>query len=272
MTLIALLTDFGLRDTYVGQMKLVIAGIAPDARVIDLGHGVEPQQVAEGAWLLETAMPYLPEGAIVVAVVDPGVGTERRPVAVRCAGRIFIGPDNGLLSGALPSELRRAAVPGGSPVVVPPAVEARVIDVARFALSRVSATFHGRDVFAPAAAHLARGTAFESLGPTAEELVLLPPFEAAQLPGGRLRGEVVHVDRYGNLITTVRASQLPSRFRARVAGSDPIEFARTFADVARGEALCHVDSSGYLAVAVREGSAAERFRAGIGTPVEVEAT
>ncbi len=270
MTLIALLTDFGLRDTYVGQMKLVIAGIAPGVPVVDLGHGVEPQQVREGAWLLETAVPFLPEGAVVVAVVDPGVGTARLPIAIRAAGRIFVGPDNGLLSGVFPSEIRRAASGGGSAAIVPRGIEVRSIDVARFALPSVSATFHGRDVFAPTAARLASGLPFEEVGPSLAEAVVLPPFEGVLLDGGRLRGEVIHVDRFGNLITTIRAEQLPRRFRVRVGSSEPIPPARTFAEVERGAPLCHVDSSGFLAIAVREGNAAEYFEARLGTPVEVE--
>ncbi|GBD23583.1 Adenosyl-chloride synthase [bacterium HR29] len=270
MTLIALLTDFGLRDTYVGQMKLVIAGIAPGVPVVDLGHGVEPQQVREGAWLLETAVPFLPEGAVVVAVVDPGVGTARLPIVVRAAGRFFVGPDNGLLSGAFPPEARRGASPGSSRVSVPPGIEVRSIDLARFALPNVSATFHGRDVFAPAAAHLASGVPFQGIGPRLAEVSVLPPFEGVRLEDGRLQGEVIHVDRFGNLITTIRAEQLPARCQARVGAFERIPFARTFAEVAPGAPLCHVDSSGFLAIAVRDGSAAERFGVGLGAPVEVE--
>lgn len=269
MTVIALLTDFGLQDTYVGQMKLVIASVAPGVPVVDLGHGVEPQNVLQGAWLLETALPTVPEGAVVVAVVDPGVGTSRRALAVRAGGRTFLGPDNGLLSCAFPTVLRRSVGKGGSRVPVPDDVEVRSLDNPAFWRTPVSATFHGRDVFAPAAAWLARGVALAELGHPVEDVLLLPVFEGWADPSGVLYGEVVHVDRFGNLVSTIRAEQLPPRFDAFVAGVGPVPFAETFASADPGAPLCHVDSSGYLAFAVREGSAASRFRAGTGSPVEV---
>lgn len=269
MSVIALLTDFGLRDSYVGQMKLVIAGIAPGVPIVDLCHDVEPQNVVQGAWLLETSLPYLPEGAVVVAVVDPGVGTDRRALALRVAGKTALAPDNGLLSGFLAHSLRRSAIPGGSRVSLPKDVVARAISNPAVVLPQVSATFHGRDVFAPAAAWLARGSDISRLGPPVDDIVALPPFEAERLPDGSLRGQVVHVDRFGNLITTIRADQLPAHFTVRVGASEPVPFVRTFADVEGNAPLCHIDSSGFLAVAVREGSAARAFAAGFGTIVEV---
>jgi S-adenosylmethionine hydrolase len=146
--LAALLTDFGLQDTYVGVVHAVILGICPVARVVDLTHAVPPQDVLTGALALDDAAPYLPEGAVVVAVVDPGVGSERAALAARAGGKYWVGPDNGLLSWQL-------------------APDAEVVRLAeqRYRLPEVSSTFHGRDVFAPAAAHLLRGVPLDELGP-----------------------------------------------------------------------------------------------------------
>jgi len=265
---IVLLTDFGTRDTYVGQMKLVIAGIAPEAPVIDLSHGVSPQDVAEGAWLLDVAMPYLPEGSVVVAVVDPGVGTARAGLVLRSGTRLLVGPDNGLLSVGLPPALRRAAARGGSRVELEEGWAWRV-ENRSLMLPAPSATFHGRDVFAPVAAQLWRGVPPEEVGPPAREVVVLPPFLAEAAPDGTLRGEVIHVDRFGNLVTTVHGSQV-GRDATVLVGDARIEgLSRTFADVSPGELLAHVDSSGFLEVACREGSAAERLGLGRGAPVTV---
>ena len=265
---IVLLSDFGTRDTYVGQMKLVIARIAPAAQVIDLSHDVSPQDVREGAWLLEVAVPYLPEHSVVVAVVDPGVGTERAALVVRSGTRLFVGPDNGLLSAALPAAARAEASRQGCPVKLTEAVAWRV-ENPRFVLETRSATFHGRDVFAPVAAWLWNGVAPEEVGPRAAEVVALPPFLAEATPDGALRGEVIHVDRFGNLITTVPESQVGERAVVRIGGARIEGLRRTFADVPPGSLLAHIDSSGYLEVACREGSAAERLGLGRGAPVTV---
>ncbi len=267
---VVLLTDFGTRDTYVGQVKAVLSARAPGAPLIDLTHEVSPYAIDEGAWLLETALPFLPAPAVVLAVVDPGVGSERVPVAVRAPAssdpacvRYFVGPDNALLSPAVSSD-HRPARPGPSPV--PEGLAVRAIENPAARLETVSATFHGRDLFAPAAAYLAGGGDYESLGPPREELTLLPPFGGIA-EGEAIRGTVVHVDRYGNLVTTIRKEQLPDAFYLDINGCRIARTVRTFSDAPRGQLACHVDSSGFLAVAEREGSAALRTGAARGDAV-----
>ncbi|HCV00294.1 MAG TPA: hypothetical protein DGL25_03750, partial [Dehalococcoidia bacterium] len=245
-TPIFLLTDFGNQDTYVGQVKAVLSTRAPGVPLFSLTHEVSPFAIDEGAWLLETALPFLPVPAVVLAVVDPGVGSERLPIAVRApvsadptAVRYFVGPDNGLLSSVVGS-LARPSKSEVSPV--PPAIDVREIQKERVgvALESISATFEGRDVFAPAAASIAVGNDFKTLGPRCKELTLLPPF-AGTYEGGSLSGSVVHIDRYGNLITTIRREQLPIDFRIEIRDHCIERMVRTFSDVAIGALACHVD-------------------------------
>ena len=255
-----LLTDFGARDAYAGQVRAVLAALAPGAPVLDLTHEVTPFAIEEGAWLLETALPVLPAPSVVLAVVDPGVGGARAPVAVRApagdgGARCFVGPDNGLLSAVAPDDARPDH-PAARPL--PAGVEARRIESPRARRATVSATFHGRDLFAPAAALVAREGGIGAVGPALAALTLLPPFMGVPDGEGGLRGTVVHVDRYGNLITSVRAEQLPSAFTLEAGGHRIERLVRTFGDVPAGTLACHVDSSGFLAIAEREGSAAVR--------------
>ena len=268
---IVLLTDFGTRDTYVGQVKAVLAARAPGAPLVDLTHEVSPYAIDEGAWLLETALPFLPAPAVVLAVVDPGVGSERAPIALRApaatdpsAVRYFVGPDNGLLSAATPGT--RPSAPGPCPA--PPALDVRAIENTEARLGTVSATFHGRDLFAPAAAHIAVTGHHEALGPARDELTLLPPF-AGRAEGTAVRGTVIHIDRYGNLVTTIRKEQLPPDFAVDINGHRIEHMVRTFSDAAPGALACHVDSSGFLAVAEREGNAANRTGAARGDTVRL---
>lgn len=256
-----LLTDFGARDAYAGQVRAVIASLAPGAPVFDLTHEVSPFAIEEGAWLLETALAVLPAPSVVLAVVDPGVGGARAPVAVRTPGgdgggaRCFVGPDNGLLSAVAP-DAARPDRPATRPL--PAGVEARRIESPQARRATVSATFHGRDLFAPAAALVAREGGIEGVGPAVDALTLLPPFAGVADGEGGLRGTVVHVDRYGNLITSVRAEQLPPAFALDAGGHRIERLVRTFGDAPAGTLACHVDSSGFLAIAEREGSAATR--------------
>jgi S-adenosylmethionine hydrolase len=255
---IVLLTDFGTRDTYVGQVKAVIASIAPGADVIDLSHDVEPFAIDEAAWLLETALDFLPDDAIVCAIVDPGVGTARKAIVVRAAGRLLVGPDNGVLSAALSQDAREAAAAGGGPVScagIPVAVHE--LCSPQFRLRATSATFHGRDIFAPAAAYISAGLDYRLLGPPLATMVALPPFCGRPASHGVLEGYVVHIDRFGNLVTTIRSSELFPSFELRLGDVTIDQHVRTFANVGPGKLLCHVDSSGFIAVAVNRGSAAE---------------
>ncbi|MCY3645735.1 MAG: SAM-dependent chlorinase/fluorinase [Chloroflexi bacterium] len=267
---IILLTDFGTSDTYVGQVKAVLTARAPGASLIDLTHEVSPYAIDEGAWLLETALPFLPAPAVVLAVVDPGVGSERLPIAVRASApgdpgsvRYFVGPDNGLLSAAAPPDSRPSA-PRSCPA--PPGLDICSIENPEARLASVSATFHGRDLFAPAAAHIAVTGHHEALGPARDELTLLPPF-AGRTEGTTIRGTVIHVDRYGNLVTTIRKEQLPPDFTLDINAHTIERMVRTFSDASPGALACHVDSSGFLAIAEREGNAAARTGAARGDAV-----
>ena len=275
---IFLLSDFGLRDSYVGQMKAVIASIAPGCPIHDITHDVEPFAVDEGAWLLETALALLPEDAVVAAVVDPGVGTTRRALVIQASGRTFVGPDNGLLSAvigldrprvasdahrSLAEEMGRFAVPSEGGLAVRELCEPSVMR------KHISATFHGRDVFAPAAAHIASGADYRRVGPPLREIATLQPFCGATTEMGVIEGYVVHIDRFGNLITTVRAAQLFPAFSVEIDGRTVDTHVRTFGEVAKGIVFCHVDSSGYLAVAQNHGSAAVALGARRGATVRV---
>lgn len=254
--ILTLLTDFGLSDPYVGILKGVVLGIADDARVVDLTHDVPPQDVLTGALLLERSARWFPKGTIHVAIVDPGVGSKRRAIAIACRDRTFVGPDNGLLSLAA---ARHGVV--------------RAVELANpaYRLRDLSSTFHGRDLFAPAAAHLAAGVPIDRLGPTLRRFERLR-WPAPRVSGRRTTGRVLFVDRFGNLVTNVARERLP-RGRATVSiGSlhgAPVR--DTYADVEPGELLALVGSFGLLEVAVRDGSAARALALGAGAKVVVEA-
>jgi S-adenosylmethionine hydrolase len=264
-SLIALLTDFGRQDAYAGVLHGVIAGIAPEARVIDLTHDVPPQDVRAGAFLLLTAYRYFPPGTIFVVVVDPGVGTARAILALRTgqgggrgvkpAGRVqrytFVGPDNGVLYWAVED--------AGGPL------ESVRVEQPAFRLPEVSRTFHGRDVIAPAAAHLARGVPLGALGPPAGPLAGTPFPRPVEVAGG-LAGEVLYVDRFGNAITNLP----PSPGLIRVAGR-VVPRGRAYAEGVPGRPLALVGSAGLIEVAVPGGSAAAALGIGPGTPVLLEA-
>jgi len=255
--LVALTTDFGLVDPWVGIMKGVIATRAPEARVVDVTHGIPPQNVLAGALVLRYALPYFPPGTIHVAVIDPGVGSERRPICVETRREVLVGPDNGLLSLAA--------------AVAPPA-RAYHLKEGRFFPSPRSATFHGRDVFAPVAAALATGTRPSELGPEIRDMGVLRVPEPRR-DAGAIRGEVIYVDHFGNLITNVPQSLL-ANFPAeptsisirgtRVAGISP-----SYAAVSPGQPVAVVNSWNHLEIAVRDGSAAAALGARVGDEVTV---
>lgn len=252
---VSLLTDFGLRDAYVGVMKGVIHTHAEGVTIIDLTHGVEPGDVAAGAYLLQSAWPYCPPGCVHVAVVDPGVGSQRRVLAAEADGSFFVAPDNGLLSGVLGTAERRRVV----------AVENRV-----FWLSPLSRTFHGRDIFAPVGAALSRGIALEDLGPITEEWVRLPTNLAEHGAGGEVTGRVIYADRFGNLVTNIAGNELPLRPIVRVGGRVIEGVSRSYASVGPGETLAIVGSTHRLEVSVRGGSAAGVLGVKVGDAVRVE--
>ena len=255
--LVTLTTDFGLEDTYVGQMKGVIQGIAPGAVVVDLTHAIAPQRVATAATILDDAVDAFPAGTVHVAVVDPGVGSPRRLLAARAGDQLFVAPDNGLLTACFDRLGRRSAVA----LPVPPTA---------------SATFHGRDVFAPAGARLAAGASPEALGEPVggvERIALPRPETGAE--GRSLRAHVLYADRFGNLVTDLTRRDISAfagnhRVRARAGKRDLGLLRRTFADVAPGEALAYIGSAERLEVAVRDGSAAGELGARPGDEIRVE--
>jgi S-adenosylmethionine hydrolase len=268
--IITLTTDFGLADPYVAAMKGVILSHNPAATIVDITHEVRPQQVAQAAFLLAQALPYFPPGTIHVVVVDPGVGTARQALALAAPEMVLVGPDNGVLSAALPEETRRRALPGPVPkaVELPDGYRAVALRRRRYMRKPVSATFHGRDVFASAAAHISLGVELEALGPPVRRIRALPPFRAHRRPDGTLEGCVLHVDRFGNLVTDVRAEDLPAgRVEVTIGGRRIEGLARTYEDEPDMKAL--VGSAGYLEVACRGGSAARLLGVDVGVPVLV---
>jgi S-adenosylmethionine hydrolase len=255
--IIALTTDFGILDPYVGMMKAVILSRAPAVCIVDVTHGVPPQDVRVGAFWLARSAAYFPAGTVHVAVVDPGVGSARRLLVAEARGQCFLAPDNGLLSGVLDD-----------------AASVFELDGERFALPRASHTFHGRDVLAPAAAAIANGLAAEEAGRRAvRDWVRLPPAVIERSADGRrIEAEVLFVDRFGNAVLNLAASDLepdPASWRAKLAGAE-VPFARTYAQVPAGGAVLLVDSFDALEIAVNGGDAAARFGLARGARVTLE--
>jgi len=253
--IVTLTTDFGTRDSYVAQLKGALLTRCADLRIHDLTHEIAAHDVVEGALFLAAAVPAFPAGTVHLAVVDPGVGGDRRPIAVELAGQHVVCPDNGLLTLLARSH---------------PIDAVHELTDPRFRREPVSATFEGRDVFAPAAAHLACGGSLADLGRRVSELVELGLSEPEQTEDG-MRGEVMHVDRFGNAVTNIHVSMLRGdldRTRVHAAGRELL-LLRTYADTASGEALALVGSSGYVEVAVREGSAADALGLERGSAVQV---
>ncbi len=256
--LISLLTDFGLTDTYVGQMKAALLRLAPGALLVDLTHEVPAQDVKAGAFLLWSAVEAFPEGSLHLAVVDPGVGSTRRAVAARTRrGDVLVGPDNGLLVPALEQF-------GG----LDAAVE---LNAPEYWGPRQSRTFHGRDVFAPVVGHLAAGVPLERVGQAMRSLDKPFSFPPPGEENGCPAGEVLHVDTYGNLITNLPGAVLPTRFRVHV-GSTVIEKAphAHYQAVPSGRPLSLTGSAGLLEVSVRDGSAAKELGVARGARVRIE--
>jgi S-adenosylmethionine hydrolase len=256
--IVTLLTDFGTADGYVAAMKGVILSLAPGATLVDATHDIPPQDVQAGAFALRTFYPLFPPGPVHLAVVDPGVGSARRPIAVGAGGQWFVGPDNGLFTGIYDRE---------------PEWRALHLTSARFFREVVSDTFHGRDVFAPVAAALASGVEPGDLGVPIADPVTLPGTRVVR-EVGRMRGSVVQVDRFGNLITSFSRGDLPDGLRAGsrlvVAGREVRDFHRFYAEAAAGEPFATWGSAGLLEIAVDHGSAAALLGAGRGAEVVVE--
>lgn len=252
-SIITLTTDFGIRDPFAGIMKGVITGINPDATVIDLTHAVEPQNTREGAFILSISKPYFPKGTVHTVVVDPGVGGRRRAIAVKAEDCLLVGPDNGVLSWAF-GDVKRAII--------------RQITRPEYIRCSVSATFHGRDIFAPAAAYLSAGVPVEDLGPAVYDPVMLP-FPCARESDGEIRGEVLYIDRFGNLITNIRPKN-PDSVREVVIGTKTIcRLSASYGEGGRGEAIALVGSTEFIEIAVNLGSAADELGVPVGEEVRV---
>lgn len=272
MRTITLTTDFGTVDGYVGVMKGVMLSIAPGIRLVDLSHEVPPQDVRRAAFMLYTAVSFFPPDTVHLAVVDPGVGTERRAIAVQVPQGFLVGPDNGLFTYVLAEAEEWRAVELRDPA---------------YWLPQVSGTFHGRDIFAPVAAHLARGVPMEQLGPPVSDPVLLP-LPRLEVREDRLEGEVLYIDRFGNVVTSIGRLRwagnglvLDAAFRRAAPSLRPaaagavVEIGRkaiqgvrrTYGEVPVGESLALVGSIGFLEIAVRQGDAAHTLGVRPGDPV-----
>ncbi len=268
--IITLLTDFGTRDHYVATLKGVILGLNPEAILVDLSHEVPPQDITAGAFVLAEAAPYFPPGTIHLAVVDPGVGTSRRGLAARCRDQYWVGPDNGLFHFVFANQLQHASETG----LQGPECTIVSLEAPAFFRQQISATFHGRDVFAPVAAHLSLGVELGQLGPILRTPVPLPIPDPTFTPEVA-RGQVIYIDRFGNLITNLATEQVETwlggsrSFRLHAGGVVLRRLSPTYAEVGPGEPLALMGSHGYLEIAVNQGNAAKELKAKVGLPVAI---
>ena len=249
MSIITLTTDFGSADGYVGAMKGVILGIAPDVRLVDLSHKIAAQDVRGAEYVLGRAAAFFPAGTVHLAVVDPGVGSRRRPLLIATPRASYVGPDNGLFSFALDE------------------AGAAVFELNRpeFWLPNISRTFHGRDIFAPVAAHVTCGVAPHTLGSPICDPVCLPTVAPQRHADGHAAGHVIYVDRFGNLITDIPGEWVgEGRWCIEIAGRRISHFGTTYADATVGALLILVSSAGTLEIAVRDGNAAAQLGVGVG--------
>jgi len=256
---ISLLSDFGLKDPYVAEMKAVILSICREASIIDISHEIEKFNIRMGAFILAQAARYFPEGTIHVAVVDPGVGTSRRPIIVETERSLYVGPDNGLLILAAQNEGVR-----------------HVYEIAnsKYMLKRVSRTFHGRDIFSPAAAHLANGVEPSEFGPIIQDPVK-PSFSAPNIQEETIMGEVIHIDGFGNIITNISEKNLKAvgisegmDFSVQLNGEQLIlKLCSSYGEVPRNAFLSIIGGTGFLEISVNQGNASEILGVKTGVPV-----
>jgi len=252
--LITLMTDFGCRDTYVGQMKGVIYQIVPGANVIDLTHAIPPQNVRAAAVILDDVIDTFGPDTVHVVVVDPGVGTSRKAIALASRLGRFIAPDNGVLSQVLKRD---------------PDAHAVHLNNTKYHRQAVSSTFHGRDIFAPAGAHLAAGVLMADLGEPVTQLQQIDLPEPTPTEQG-LTLHVLWIDHFGNLFTNLRQSEAAGRpLEVQLSGSVSVALASTFADVSPGEPVVYFGSSGRLEVAIRDGNAANALNLKVGDPIQL---
>jgi S-adenosyl-L-methionine hydrolase (adenosine-forming) len=258
--LITLTTDFGTSDHFVGAMKGVIATIAPSARVVDITHHIAPFNILEGAFTIAEAAAYFPKGTIHVVVVDPGVGSARRALLCEVAGQFFIAPDNGVLTMVFENAPK------------PPKV--RVISNPKFALKNVSRTFHGRDIFAPAAAHLARGAKPAQFGKLVDDHIRIESIKPVQRSAHSWRGTIIKADHFGNLITNFHIDDFlaikTNPFTLRAGDARIHHLTSTFSEIERGDLAVIEGSSGFLEICANQASAAEKLGCSAGLPVDLE--
>ncbi len=255
--IITLTTDFGTGDHFAAVMKGVIFGICPNATLVDISHDIQPFEITEGAFVISQAYRFFPKKTIHVVVVDPGVGTARRPLLMEAGGQYFIGPDNGVFSMVFTREKHKV----------------REITSELFFLKPVSPTFHGRDIFAPAAAHLANGVTPAQFGRPVIDYLRMNLEHPPRTGKRTWTGLILKIDRFGNLITNLHSDEFPDiqlrAFEMQVGVLKISKIARTFADAGLGEVFIIVGSSGYLEVVANQASAARLLGCGTGAPVEL---
>ena len=257
--IITLLTDFGTEDYFVGAMKGVILTRSPEAVIVDVTHAIPSQDVRAGAFILSAVYYNFPAGSIHLAVVDPGVGSDRRPILIEAAGHLFVGPDNGLFSMVLDR------VPDG---------KVRHVTNTDYFLPSPSSTFHGRDIFAPVAAALAQGVRPEELGPVIQDPVRFRFAECESLMDGSMVGRVIHIDHFGNCVTNFAGDQLQPLLTARsfclrVKEYEVHQLSRTYSGATAGEPFVIIGSAGFLEISIRCSSAARELKITVGDPVNL---
>lgn len=263
MPVITLTTDFGIKDGTVGVMKGVIWGICPTAQISDLSHMIPAQNIREAALIFARSIPYFPKDSIHVVVVDPGVGTERRPMAGKIGDWFFVGPDNGIIT----ILVERAGQAGWQ-------TEFIELNRPQYWLQNISYVFHGRDIFSPVAAHLANGVSLSELGTALEAPVRLELPKPEKTNSG-WRGEVIHIDHFGNVSTNIRTENLgealnkKEKIRVRLKEQEISGMVNTFGERPVGQLIALMGSTGYLGVSVVNGNAAQTLGAKIGDPIEV---
>jgi hypothetical protein len=252
---VALLSDFGVKDQYVAAMKSVVLTVLPDAQLLDISHEIGAGDIAEAGWVLTAAWRDLPPRTVTIAVCDPGVGSARRPIAIQAHGRIAVGPDNGLLE-----LVSRGAADG----------EAVELTVRALWRHPVSPVFHGRDIFAPVAARLAAGAELREVGDAIDAVVPYPVRAAQKRPDGGVTGHVIHVDRFGNVVTDVSRDLLPrGRFTIEVGDISVSRQVTYYSEAQADEVVSLVDSAGYLEIAMRGARASDRVGLRRGALIEV---
>jgi len=257
--IITLTTDFGTTDIFVGVMKGVILNINPEAKIIDITHDIKPQDVCSGAFLLNSAYRYFPAGTIHMAVIDPGVGSARRAIAVETERYYFVAPDNGLLSYVLGNETVRYTTNLTNP---------------KYFLPQVSNTFHGRDIFAPVAAHISRGVSLNSLGEKITNITQIP-ISTPHISESEIIGKIIYIDRFGNLITNISYQLFESVRKGRsftifVKDRKVQQICRAYTESSAGEILAIFSSFGNLEIAINERNAAETLGVKKGEPIRIQ--